>query len=151
MWLPIYMIHLDLTFNISHPAAKKSIFLFVCLFFKTLFIYLHGFPHKHRNKRTRPFATSHLCRRKPSRWRVKVALGQDKQRKLPFEINHVFLLFVQPRHQGAFPWLTHLQSQEKAPWGRGCCLTCPSATFACQHGGFVPREWLAAKGLFANS
>ena len=31
MWLPIYMIHLDLTFNISHRAAKKSIFcLFVC-------------------------------------------------------------------------------------------------------------------------
>ena len=24
---------------------------------------------------------------------------------------------------------------------------CPSATFALQHGGFVPREWLAAKGL----
>ena len=27
------------------------------------------------------------------------------------------------------------------------CLFCPSATFALQHGGFVPREWLAAKGL----
>ena len=51
MWLPIYMIHLDLTFNISHPTAKKSICLFVCfLFFKTLFIYLQGFPHKRRNK-----------------------------------------------------------------------------------------------------
>ena len=66
MWLPIYMIHLDLTFNISHPAAKKSIFLFVCLFFRTLFIYLHGFPHKHRNERTRPFAANHFCRTKPS-------------------------------------------------------------------------------------
>ena len=29
------------------------------------------------------------------------------------------------------------------------CLSCPSATFALQHGGFVPREWLAAKGLFS--
>ena len=28
------------------------------------------------------------------------------------------------------------------------CLSCPSAAFALQRGGFVPREWLAAKGLF---
>ena len=27
------------------------------------------------------------------------------------------------------------------------CLTCPCATFARQHGGFLSREWLAAKGL----
>ena len=27
------------------------------------------------------------------------------------------------------------------------CLSCPSATFALQHGSFVPCEWLAAKGL----
>ena len=27
------------------------------------------------------------------------------------------------------------------------CLSCPSATFAHQYGGFVPREWPAAKGL----
>ena len=26
-------------------------------------------------------------------------------------------------------------------------VSCPSATFALQHGGFVPREWLAAKSL----
>ena len=26
------------------------------------------------------------------------------------------------------------------------CLSCSSATFALQRGGFVPREWLAAKG-----
>ena len=26
------------------------------------------------------------------------------------------------------------------------CLSCPSATFALQHSGFVPREWQAAKG-----
>ena len=31
--------------------------------------------------------------------------------------------------------------------GNLLCLSCPSATFALQHGGFVPREWLAAKGL----
>ena len=47
----------------------------------------------------------------------KVALGQDKQRKLPFKIMYVF------------------------------CLSCPSATFALQRGGFAPREWLDAKGL----
>ena len=28
------------------------------------------------------------------------------------------------------------------------CWSCPSATFASQIGGFVPREWQAAKGLF---
>ena len=27
------------------------------------------------------------------------------------------------------------------------CLSCPSATFALQHGGLVARECLAAKGL----
>ena len=26
-------------------------------------------------------------------------------------------------------------------------LSCPSATFALQHGGLVPRKWLAVKGL----
>ena len=31
--------------------------------------------------------------------------------------------------------------------GNFLCLSCLSATFALQHGGFVPREWLAAKGL----
>ena len=48
----------------------------------------------------------------------KSRLGRDKQRKLPFKIMYVF------------------------------CLCCPSATFALQCGGLVPREWLAAKGLF---
>ena len=86
------------------PGCEEKHCLFVCLFFKTLFIYLHGFPHMHRNKRTRPFAASHLCRTKPSCWRAKVALRQDKQSKLLFEINYVFLLFVQPRPQGAVPW-----------------------------------------------
>ena len=51
----------------------------------------------------------------------RVALGPDKQRRLPFKI-----MFVS-------------------------CLSCPSATFALQHGGFVPRKWLAAKGLIVKS
>ena len=50
-------------------------------------------------------------------YKSRTALGRDKQRKLPFKIMYVF------------------------------CLSCPSATFALQRGGFVPREWLAAKGL----
>ena len=35
-----------------------------------------------------------------------------------------FLFSVQPRPQGAFPWLWRcpLHSQGKAPWGRGCTL-----------------------------
>ena len=64
----------------------------------------------------RPSAASHSRGTKSPCWREKVALGQDKQRKLPFQIMHVF------------------------------CLSCPSATFALQRGGFIPREWLAAKG-----
>ena len=55
---------------------------------------------------------------KPPCWRAKVSLGRDKQRKLQFKIMCV------------------------------SCLSCPSVTFALQRGGFVPREWLAAKGLF---
>ena len=50
-------------------------------------------------------------------WREKRALGQDKQSKLQFKIMYVF------------------------------CLSFPRATFALQHDGFVPRDWLAAKGL----
>ena len=69
----------------------------------------------------RPFAASHSHGTKPPCWRAKVALGQDKQRKLPFQIMYVF------------------------------CLSCPSATFALQRGSFVRREWPAAKGLFVIS
>ena len=32
--------------------------------------------------------------------------------------------------------------------GNFLCLSCPSATFALQHGGFVPCKWLAATGVF---
>ena len=31
--------------------------------------------------------------------------------------------------------------------GNFLSLSCPSATFALQFGRFIPREWLAAKGL----
>ena len=65
----------------------------------------------------RPFAAFRSRGTKPPFWDAKVALGQDKQRKLPFKIMY------------AFYW------------------SCPSATFASQHGGFLPREWKAAKGL----
>ena len=68
----------------------------------------------------RPFAASHLRGTKPPCWRAQVTLGQDKQRKLPFQIMYVF------------------------------CLSCPSATLALQRGGFVPGEWLAAKGLLID-
>ena len=67
----------------------------------------------------RPFVASRSRGTKLPYWRAKVALGQDKQRKLPFKIIYVF------------------------------CLSYPSATFVLQYGGFVPRERLAAKGLFS--
>ena len=70
--------------------------------------------------KSRPFAGSHSRGTKPSYWWAKVALGQDKQRKLPFKIMYAF------------------------------CLSCPSATFAHQYGGFVLREWLPVKGLFSK-
>ena len=66
----------------------------------------------------RPFAASHSRGTNPPCRRAKVALGQDKQRKLPFRIMYVFY------------------------------FSCPNATFALQRGSFAPREWLAAKGLF---
>ena len=34
--------------------------------------------------------------------------------------------------------------------GNFLCLSCLSATFALQHGGFVPREWLAVMGLLVE-
>ena len=40
----------------------------------------------------RPFAASHSRSTKPPCWRAKVALGQDKQRKLPFQLMYVFCL-----------------------------------------------------------
>ena len=65
----------------------------------------------------RPFAASHSRGTKPAYWRANVGLGQDKQ-KAYIILNGNFL-----------------------------CLSCPSATFALQYGGFVPRDRLAAKGL----
>ena len=65
----------------------------------------------------RPFAAFHSRGAKPPCWDAKVALGQDQQK--------VYIILN----------------------GNCFCLSCPSATFASQHGGFVPREWKAAKGL----
>ena len=70
-----------------------------------------------KERGNRPLAASHSPGTKLPCWGAKVALGQDKQRKLPIKIMYVF------------------------------CLSCPSATLALQHGGFVPREWKAGKGL----
>ena len=69
----------------------------------------------------RPFEASHSRGTKPPRWRAKVALRQNKQ-KTYIILNGNFL-----------------------------CLSCPSATFALQHAGFVPREWLAARRLFISN
>ena len=66
----------------------------------------------------RLFAGSYSRGTKPPCWWAKVALGQDKQ-KTYIILNCNFL-----------------------------CLSCPSATFAHQHGGFVPREWLPTKNLY---
>ena len=65
----------------------------------------------------RPFAAFHSRGTKPPCWDAKVALGQDQQ-KADIILN-----------------------------GNCFCLSCTSAIFASQRGGFVPREWKAAKGL----
>ena len=47
----------------------------------------------------------------------------------------------------------HAGEQQKAYIilnGNFLCFSCRSATFALQYSGFVPREWLAAKGLFPH-
>ena len=139
---------LDLPFNKSHPAVKKSIFV-VCFsksYLYTSMAFLISTETKYsairhfrrRNwiqltfakasgsvtgdrERKRPCAASHLRGTKPPCLRAKVALGQDKQRKLPFKIMCSF------------------------------CLSYPGVTFTRQHGSFVPRELLAAKNLLANS
>ena len=90
-----------------------------------------AFPNPLRRKKTktlslnywvvynnRPFAAFHSCGTKPPCWDAKVVLGQDKQRILPFKIMYT------------------------------SCWSCLSSTFASQHGGFVPREWKAAKGIY---
>ena len=58
---------------------------------------------------------------------------------------------VQNRHAGEQK--SHWNKNNKENYHFKLCmpfLSCSSATFALQHGGFVPREWLAAKGLLAN-
>ena len=66
----------------------------------------------------RPFAARHSRGTRTPRWRAKVAPGQDKQKSYII-LNGNFL-----------------------------CLSCPSATFTLQHGGFGPREWLVNRGYF---
>ena len=87
--------------NISSNKSGATLFLLRCT------VYYPKFP-----------AACHSRGTKQPCWDAKVAMGQDKQRKLPFKIMYAF------------------------------CWSCPSATFASQHGGFVPREWQATKGLF---
>ena len=65
----------------------------------------------------RPFAACHSRGTKPPCWNAKVALEQDQQ-KAYIIWNSNFL-----------------------------CFSCPSATFASQHGSFLPREWQATKFL----
>ena len=56
--------------------------------------------------------------------------------------NHV----VQNRRTGEQKshWDKHKKKQRKLPFKimYAFCLSYPSATFALQYGGFVPREWL---------
>ena len=67
----------------------------------------------------RPFAASHSRGTEPPCWRAKVSMGGDKPKAyIILNANFLITLFV-----------------------------LPLCDFGLQHGGFVPREWLAAKGL----
>ena len=68
----------------------------------------------------KPFAGFHSRSTRLAYWDVIVALGQDQQ-KAYIILNGNFL-----------------------------CLPCPSATFASQYAGFVPRERKPAKSLFCT-
>ena len=65
-----------------------------------------------------PFAGFHPRGTKPAYWDAKITLGQDQQ---------MACIILN---------------------GNSLCLSCPSAKFASQYAGFVPREWKPAKGLF---
>ena len=45
------------------------------------------------------------------------------------------------------PW-SFIKFSQLILYGNFLCLSPPSASLALQYGRFVPREWLAAKGLF---
>ena len=77
-------------------------------------------PKNQSVSENRPFAACHSRSTKSPCRDAKVALGQDQQ-KAYIILNGNFL-----------------------------CLSCPSATFASRHGGFVPREWQAAKDLLVG-
>ena len=82
-----------------------------------LFLWASRLLFIRKSSTNRPITASHSRGTKLPCWRAKVALGQDKQRKLSSKITCVF------------------------------CWSCPSATFVLEHRGFVPREWLAANSL----
>ena len=68
------------------------------------------------------------------------------RRNKPF-VTIVAIHVVQNRHAGEL----EQDKQGKLPFTKimyAFYLSCLSATFALQHGRFVPREWLTAKGPF---
>ena len=109
------LVNFLVSFNI-HPPIYRSTF---CHYSAHRWLMTaHVISLQFRVTMNRSFVASHSRGTKPPWWRAKVALGQDKQRKLPFKIMYVF------------------------------CLSCPSATFALQHGG---TTWMAScKGLFVS-
>ena len=93
----------------------KSIKKMVLTVKKVVTINFHWLIDQYQSIKNRPFAASHSSGTKLPCWRAKLTLGQDKQK--------TYIIWN----------------------GNFLCLSCPNATFALQHGGFLPREWLAAK------
>ena len=97
----------------------KSIKKMVLTVKKVTTINFHWLIDQYQSIKNRPFAACHSRSTKPPHWRAKVVLGQDKQKT-------------------CIIWN-----------GNFLCLSCLTATFALQHGGFLPCEWQAAKVLLS--
>ena len=145
------MIHLDLTFDISDPAAKKSIFcLFVCFSKRYLYTSM-AFPISTETKEQGPLQLAiyvvqnrHAGEQK-SHW--------DKTNRANYFLKLImcsFCLFNLVT-RALFRGLPSSKAREKRPGDEIVVWLVPVRLLLASMAVFVPREWLAAKGLLANS
>ena len=145
------MIHLDVTFNISHPPAKKSIFcLFVCFSKRYLYTSM-AFLISTETKEQGPLQLAiyvvqnrHAGEQK-SHW--------DKTNRANYFLKLImcsFCLFNLVT-RALFRGLPSSKAREKRPGDEIVVWLVPVRLLLASMAVFVPREWLAAKGLLANS
>ena len=108
------------------------------------FFYFPQEPDKCKFCETGPTVFSSLSEKTRKSNRLQMALQRQY-----FLLSYLKTLSVGPAgvRTRDLPLSKPALSQLSQPGG-GFCLSCPSATFALHHSGFVPLEWLAFKGLF---